>query len=161
MIIALLMSVMVYSFMSQPKQEVALSERAVPNEALTTLDGNKAQLHDYIGKPTMLLFWATWCIPCNEELPEVQTFYEEHGKDVNIVAINATDTEKSVEAVQQHVRSHGWTFPILIDEQKNMRQLFGALTVPTTIFLRANGEIAHEVYGPIDGAYMEEVLASL
>lgn len=166
-VIALLVSMSAYTFFqrAEPLAEqataVPLSERAVPNEALTTLHHEQAQLHDYIGKPTVLVFWATWCIPCNEELPEIQAFYEQFHDSVNVLAINATHTEASVEAVQQHVQQKQWTFPIFIDETKQVSQTFGAFTVPTTVILTADGEIAHEVYGPVDGAYIESIIATL
>lgn len=159
-VVLVLIVIMAYGFV-QKEPAVALGERAVPDQPLTTLAGKDAQLYDYVGKPTMLMFWATWCIPCNEELPQVQSFYEQHGDDIHILAVNATDTEKSVDAVRNHVENKGWTFPIFIDEERQLRQTFGALTVPTTVFLHANGEIAHEVYGPIDQSYMEDILAEL
>ncbi|MEE1131522.1 MAG: TlpA disulfide reductase family protein [Caryophanon sp.] len=157
-VLALLL-IMAYSFLQT--EQVVLGERAVSDQPLTNANGQSEQLYDYVGKPTMLTFWATWCIPCSEEMPHVQSFYEQHGDDIHILAVNATDTEKSIEAVRTHVKQEGWTFPVFIDEKRQLRQIFGALTVPTTVFLQANGEIAHEVYGPIDEAYMESILAEL
>lgn len=166
-VIIVLIAISIYTFF-QPKEELAanegtvhVSERAVPNQMLTTLQNEQVELYDFIGKPTVLIFWATWCIPCNEELPEVQAFYEQFQEQVHVVAINATYTEASVDAVKQHVRSKGWTFPIFIDEKKTVSQTFGAFTVPTTVILTAEGEITHEVYGPVNRTYLEEVIAAL
>lgn len=143
---------------NQPDQP--LSERAVRDFTLPTILGEEKALYDYLGKPVVLVFWATWCVPCNEELPKVQKYYEAN-QDVQIITVNATDTEKNVEAVAKHVASKGWTFPVLVDETGEVRQTFGAFSVPMTVFLRADGTIAHEVFGPIDEAYIEGIVSKM
>jgi len=137
-----------------------LSDRAVRDFKLPTILGEESALYDYLGKPVVLVFWATWCGPCNEELPKVQKYYETN-KDVQIITINALDTERNVETVAKHVASNGWTFPVLVDETGEVRQSFGAFSVPMTVFLSADGAIAHEVYGPIDEAYIDDIISKM
>lgn len=138
-----------------------LSKHAVPNQKLITLNNKEMTLYDNLGKPTVLVFWASWCIPCNEELPEIQNFYSEYKDSVNVVTINATDTELNIKSLTKYLDDKNWTFPIFIDEKGDIRKTFGAFTVPTTVFLSADGELVHDVYGPIDTNYIIEILSTI
>lgn len=140
--------------------DIQLSDRAVRNFELPNLTGEQKTLYNYLGKPVVLVFWATWCGPCNEEMPRLQNYYETK-KDVQIVTVNATDTEASIETVTKYATKKGWDLPILLDETGDIRKRFGGFTIPTTIFLSANGEIVHEVYGPIDEAYIDNIISEL
>lgn len=140
--------------------DIKLSDRAVRNFELPNLRGERKTLYNYLGKPVVLVFWATWCGPCNEEMPRLQNYYDTK-KDVQIVTVNATDTEASIETVTKYATKKGWDLPILLDETGDIRKRFGGFTIPTTIFLSANGEIVHEVYGPIDEQYIDNIISEL
>lgn len=140
--------------------DIKLSDRAVRNFELPNLRGEPKTLYNYLGKPVVLVFWATWCGPCNEEMPRLQNYYDTK-KDVQIVTVNATDTEASIETVIKYATKKGWDLPILLDETGDIRKRFGGFTIPTTIFLSANGEIVHEVYGPIDEQYIDNIISEL
>lgn len=139
---------------------IKLSDRAVQNFELPNISGEQTTLYNYLGKPVVLVFWATWCGPCNEEMPHLQNYYETK-KDVQIVTVNATDTEASIDTVTKYATKKGWDLPILMDETGDIRKRFGGFTIPTTIFLSANGEIVHEVYGPIDEQYIDNIINEL
>lgn len=140
--------------------DIKLSDRAVQNFELPNISGEQTTLYNYLGKPVVLVFWATWCGPCNEEMPHLQNYYETK-KDVQIVTVNATDTEASIDTVTKYATKKGWDLPILMDETGDIRKRFGGFTIPTTIFLSANGEIVHEVYGPIDEQYIDNIINEL
>ena len=139
--------------------DIKLSDRAVRNFELPNIKGEQKTLYNYLGKPVVLVFWATWCGPCNEKMPRLQNYYEK--KDVQIVTVNATDTEASIATITKYATKKGWDLSILIDETGDIRNRFGGFTIPTTIFLSGNGEIVHEVYGPIDEAYIDNIIKSL
>lgn len=140
--------------------DIKLSDRAVRNFELPNISGEQTTLYNYLGKPIVLVFWATWCGPCNEEMPRLQNYYETK-KDVQIVTVNATDTEASIDTVTKYATKKGWDLPILLDETGDIRKRFGGFTIPTTIFLSGNGEIVHEVYGPIDEQYIDNIINEL
>ncbi|WP_342558884.1 TlpA disulfide reductase family protein [Metasolibacillus sp. FSL K6-0083] len=169
-VICILITLLLLNYLSSYEKEtiqeqtntsdIVLSNRAVQNFELPNLLGEKKALYNYLGKPVVLAFWATWCGPCNEEMPRLQNYYATN-QDAHIVAINATDTEASIAAVTKYANNKGWDLPILFDETGEIRKRFGGFTIPTTVFLSANGEIVHEVYGPIDEAYIDNILGQL
>lgn len=110
--------------------------------ALTDLDGEIVRLSDYRGRKVLLNFWATWCPPCKAEMPHVQKFYEEERlRDVVVLGVNLTDTEKSADRVGEFTRERELTFPILLDESGQARSLYRVRAYPTSIFIDSQGVI--------------------
>src|SRR5699024_12509827 len=72
-----------------------------PNLEIKTLDGEKVKLSDYEGEKVIVNFWATWCPPCREEIPDLQKLYDNY--DVEILAIDLTETESSLDVVEEFV----------------------------------------------------------
>lgn len=68
--------------------------KSAPDFELTKLDGTNVKLSDLKGKKVILNFWATWCGPCQQEMPDMEAFYKEHKENVEILAINYTPSEK-------------------------------------------------------------------
>ncbi|HLR23447.1 MAG TPA: TlpA disulfide reductase family protein, partial [Pseudogracilibacillus sp.] len=86
-----------------------------PDLELKTLDGEKVKLSDYEGEKVIVNFWATWCPPCREEIPDLQKLYDNY--DVEILAIDLTETESSLDVVEEFVYDEfEMTFPVLLDE---------------------------------------------
>lgn len=130
------------------------------NFKLPTLDEKIVELKDTRGKITILNFWASWCSPCQMEAPHLQTFYENNKDMVEILAVNITskDVRKDVE---KFVNEHQITFPVLLDETGDVSTMYGAFTIPTTIFLNEEGVIVQEFVGPMEEAFLTEVVESI
>lgn len=130
------------------------------NFKLPTLDGKIVELKDTRGKITILNFWASWCSPCQMEAPHLQTFYENNKDMVEILAVNITskDVRKDVE---KFANEHQITFPVLLDETGDVSTMYGAFTIPTTIFLNEEGVIVQEFVGPMEEAFLTEVVESI
>lgn len=130
------------------------------NFKLPTLDGKIVELKDTRGKITILNFWASWCSPCQMEAPHLQTFYENNKDMVEILAVNITskDVRKDME---KFVNEHQITFPVLLDETGDVSTMYGAFTIPTTIFLNEEGVIVQEFVGPMEEAFLTEVVESI
>jgi thiol-disulfide isomerase/thioredoxin len=90
-------------------------------------------------QPTVITAWATWCGPCTAQMPEIDRFYDEHGSDVNVVALNLTSTEPSTEEVRDYLDRHGLEFPVAVDETGAVSDRFGVTSTPTTVVLDAAG----------------------
>lgn len=118
---------------------IAIGEKA-PDFELKTLSGDTIKLSDYRGKKVMLNFWATWCPPCKEEMPDMEKFHQANGEEVVILAVNI-DPQFNVE---QFVSEMGITFPILLDEKDEVNSQYQILTVPTTYFIDKEGVIRHK-----------------
>src|SRR5699024_12007909 len=85
-----------------------------PDFELETLDGETVKLSDFRGERVMVNFWATWCPPCRAEIPDMQKFYEK--TDIQILAINLTDTESDQEKVPTFVNNYGMMLKVMLDE---------------------------------------------
>jgi thiol-disulfide isomerase/thioredoxin len=119
-----------------------------PDFELETLDGETVKLSDYRGEPVMLNFWATWCPPCRSEMPDMQRFYQD--TDMNILAINLTDTEANVKDVSQFVEEYDLTFTIPLDQGNIVGNRYQIRPIPTTYMLDSNGIIQFNVFGPLN-----------
>src|SRR5699024_6659259 len=86
-----------------------------PDLELKTLDGEKVKIYDYEVEKVIVNFWATWCPRCREEIPDLQKLYDNY--DVEILAIDLTETESSLDVVEEFVYDEfEMTFPVLLDE---------------------------------------------
>ncbi|WNB91378.1 redoxin domain-containing protein [Bacillus sp. NEB1478] len=128
-----------------------------PNFTLNTLDGKQISLKDYRGKKVILNFWATWCPPCKEEIPEMMRFYKEyHTKNVEILAVNLAFTETKPQKIKDFVRDYGMTFPIPLDEKNTINKQFRAVSIPTSYFINEKGMVKSRHVGPMDYDFMKK-----
>jgi peroxiredoxin len=120
----------------------AVSSESAPDFAVTTLDGKTITKASLQGKPTLLMFWASWCGTCQQELPNVKALYEQHkAKGLQAVAIGFQDEEASI---RDYVQAHQSTFvfPAAYDTRNQVSTLFKARGTPTFVLLDAQGRIA-------------------
>ncbi|MDP2688715.1 MAG: TlpA disulfide reductase family protein, partial [Deltaproteobacteria bacterium] len=106
-------------------------------------------LGDYRGKVIFLNFWATWCKPCEEEMPSMQALYEGlSGRDFEILAVSV-DSE-GPETVRKYAKKYGLGFQILHDRKGKVKETYKTTGVPETFIIDQNGIIAEKVWGPRD-----------
>lgn len=133
-----------------------------PDFVLETLEGENVQLSDYRGKKVLVNFWATWCGPCREEMPAMQEFYDDYADEIEILAVNVTDSEKSVDDVQNFIDEFDFTYPILLDTDMGVSNEYRAVGLPTTYFIGTDGIIqVPRKIGPMTYDYMEETMQML
>ncbi len=120
-----------------------------PDFTLPSLVGNPVRLSNYRGKVVFLNFWATWCPPCREEMPSMESLYQRlKGRDFEMLAVSI-DT-KGVDLVQSFVATYALTFPVLLDPNKKIYRLYGLTGVPETFIIGKNGVIILRIIGPRD-----------
>ena len=118
----------------------AVTPRA-PDFTVTDADGNLVNLYDFLGKPIIVNFWASWCGPCRSEMPDIQKAYEQYGNEIHFLIINLTDgSRETVEAARDYVSQEGYTFPIYFDTTLNAASVYGAYSIPMTFFIGAEGQ---------------------
>ncbi|WP_273835659.1 redoxin domain-containing protein [Guptibacillus sedimenti] len=123
---------------------------------LETMEGKEVSLSDYEGQPVFLNFWATWCPPCEEEMPDIQQFSDEYGEEVAVLSVNFTKFEPNKEAIPKFVESHNLTFPILMDrEGKVGENLYQVISMPTSFMIDREGVIRQKRVGPLTLKDME------
>lgn len=126
-----------------------------PDFTLTTLDGDTITLSDFRGQPVLVNLWASWCLPCRAEMPAMQKVYDAYADDGFIVlAVNAT-AQDSRAAAQAFVAEFGFTYPILLDADGRVADLYQLRAFPSSYFIDANGVIQDVVFGgPMDEALL-------
>lgn len=120
-----------------------------PAYGAVSLAGDSVSLEELRGKVVLLNVWATWCIPCREEIPALQRLHEENaarGLEVVGVSVDAPGEEESI---RDFVREFGVTFPIWYDEENVVTPTFRLIGVPSTYLIDREGQIVWKFMGPI------------
>ncbi len=120
-----------------------------PRYAATTLAGDSASTSALAGKVVLLNIWATWCAPCRDEIPYLQSLYERHragGLEIVGVSVDARGQES---AIREFARDFGMTYPIWRDPDERVQSLYLALGVPSTYLIDRAGILRWRRLGTI------------
>jgi peroxiredoxin len=132
---------------------------AAPDFTLPQLNGEPLTLSDFRGKPAIVNFWASWCPPCQKELPALQNAYTVYGDKIGFVAV---DVKEDAGTVTTFIENMNLSFPIVLDSNGDISNvLYEVRGIPTTIFVDANGVVTARHVGPLDEATIDEYLAPL
>lgn len=118
-----------------------------PDFRLNDLDGKAHSLSDYRGKWVVVNYWATWCPPCLDELPELARFHEEH-KDTNGLVLGVNYEELDEERLKRFVDEYFIPYPILRGSPE-MSTLGPVRGLPTTYLIAPDGRIVARKSGPV------------
>ncbi|MFQ5464489.1 MAG: TlpA disulfide reductase family protein [Thermodesulfobacteriota bacterium] len=145
-----IIAVVVFIVLGQKKKfEPVVAGSEVIDFTLPDLDGYPTKLSDFKGKVVFLNFWATWCKPCEDEMPSMQMLYETlEGEPFEIVAVSV-DSE-SADVVKEFVEKYGITFTVLHDRKGRVKETYKTTGVPETFIVDQNGYVAEKFWGPRD-----------
>ncbi len=130
-----------------------------PDFILQFADGTKTKLSDWQGQPVVLNFWATWCAPCREEMPEFVAAYERYQDDgLVIVGVNA---QESASQAAGFIEDFNMAFPVALDARGDVQQLYNVRGLPTTVFIDREGRIVERWAGLLRASALEELLAEI
>ncbi len=147
-----------FSFSSENKTEALFTKIGVqpikgnkkaPNFYLEDLKGEKWELKNLKGKVIFLNFWATWCGPCKEEMPSIESLHQQL-KEKDFVFLTISADYKKEEAVKEFIAKHRYTFPVLIDQQSLAFNLYEVRMMPTTFIIDKKGRMIGRAIGPRD-----------
>ena len=130
----------------KPKKELT---NPAPNFTVLDYNGNQVKLSDYIGKPIVLNFWATWCGYCKLEMPDFERARLEN-PDVIFLMVNATDgVYETVESAKAFIESNGYGFEVVFDTMEQAQSAYHITGFPTTYFIDEVGNLVAYARGAI------------
>ncbi len=139
--------------------QVKLTDQPAPNFSLRTLDQTTAALSDYRGRIVFLNFWATWCVPCQRELPAFTQFMAAQTDKTNgpiVLGVNLGETYDDVRKYLDARQVAG--FPILLDINYKAVDLYGVGPIPVTFVIDPHGIIRYSKYGEMKPADLQSYL---
>ena len=125
--------------------------------------GNEHTLSEYKGKTIFLNFWATWCPPCREEMPDIEEIYNEYGKnnnDIIVLGVAAPNLgrEGSEEEIVNFLSENNYTFPVVMDFGGELVYKYDIVVFPSTFIINEDGEIVHKIVGAMDKESMQRLI---
>jgi peroxiredoxin len=140
----------------QERQPSPMEGKPAPMFELPDLNGKTVKLADYAGKVLFINIWATWCVPCREEMPSMEALYKQiKGPGFEMLAVSVDEAGAS--AVKPFMEELGLTFPALLDTKSEVAALYKTTGVPETFIVNKDGIIIHHVVGPTDWSRPEVV----
>ena len=124
---------------------------SAPNFSFPDLSGKIVSLADFKGKVILLNIWATWCLPCVQEMPSMEKLYKEL-KDEGLEILAVSIDKLGSEAVRPFMKNHKLSFPALTDTDGKIKTLYQITGVPESFIIDKDGIIVEKIIGPRDWA---------
>jgi len=161
-IIVVPLALLLLSGFGRDPREIAspLIGQPAPTWTFTTLDGDTLSTDELAGRPYLVNFWASWCIPaCVDEHPVLASAFERHGDELTVVGVLYQDSPADAEAFLARYGDAGYGH--LIDESGRLAIDYGVTGPPETFFVDADGIVRARQWGPLTDALVDERLASI
>ncbi|AOH48427.1 MAG: TlpA family protein disulfide reductase [Centipeda sp. (in: firmicutes)] len=146
---------------AQPSAEQSkgsgLRGEAAPTFKLKDLAGADVAV-EAKGKPYIINFWATWCPPCQAEIPDLAAFHAAHKDTVDFYAVNL---QEDAQPVQKFMAERKVELPVVLDTQGAAANLYGVRAIPTTVVVDRDGKIAYRKTGGVTKEELEDVISKL
>lgn len=127
----------------------------LPKTMVRDINGKQIAFNETIekGKLTLVSFWATWCIPCKQEIKNIKTKLPDWQKelDFNYMTVSIDDS-RATAMVKTYSKSQGWTFPVYLDPNSDLKRSLNFQNVPYTMIVDKNGKIVYQHTGYEEGS---------
>lgn len=133
-------------------------DEPAPDFALKDTSGNVVSLSDYAGQPVWLNFWASWCIPCRDELPDIQALADEFGDKLVVLTINQGQSRSTATGFWDEI---GIDLPILLDSNQDLANQYRLVGLPNNFFIDSDGVLRAFNYGFLTQSQMREDLTKI
>lgn len=131
--------------------QIAAGEKAT-DFTLENLQGEKVTLSAFRGKVVFLNIWATWCPPCREEMPSLETLYDDFKNHKDFVMLAVSQDIKGRKAVLPYIHKHGYRFEVLLDPDNKVGEAYDVSGVPETFIIDQKGRIVAHHMGAFNWA---------
>jgi len=136
-----------------------LTPPSAPDFDLETLDGSRLQMASLRGRVVLLNFWASWCAPCREEMPDLETAYQRY-RDNGFIVVGVNVAESARQA-RDFATEFDVTFPIVLDGDAATANQLGISGLPVSLLVDGSGEIVYRHIGRIPLITLEAKLRPL
>ena len=160
LVVLAVIGLLAYGLLSKGENQIAIGQTA-PDKELTRLNGGgQGKIADYRGRWVLVNFWASWCQPCRAEAPALEAFDQAHAKQgFTVLGINLYDSTGDAAAF---IHRYGLTYPQLRESGGDDRkQAYGMTGFPENFLVNPQGKLALIHRGPVDEAYLRQVVAPL
>ena len=142
-----------------PATSPAVVGAVAPSFTLSDLDGNTVSLEDLRGRPVILNFWASWCMPCVEEFPLLRAAAERHAED-GLAVVGIVYQDRS-QAARDFMARNGGTWPAAVDPGDRVASAYGIVGPPETFFIGRDGTIVARQIGQFSATSLEQKVAAI
>ncbi len=129
------------------------------NFTVADRNGNEVKLSDFIGKPIVINFWASWCGPCRSELPHFNKLAKEYEGRVHFLMVNLSGEDK--QSIIRFVERNGYTFPLYFDNTNSGANAYSVSSIPVTVFITAEGKIGEQRVGALSEAVLRNYITQM
>ncbi len=137
-----------FSFTMANKADIPRQGDPAPDFEIENLDGEMESLSDYKGKVVVLNYFATWCVPCVDEAPELEAFSREYGDQYKLLIIDRGETRDRVKKFIEKHDARSSTY--LFDYNSKVSKMYGVLKQPESFVIDKEGVIREYIQGPIN-----------
>ena len=128
-----------------------------PDFTVYDADGEPVRLSDFRGTPVVINFWASWCGPCQSEMPAFDTAVAEYEGQVRFLMVNLTDGSQETQATAQaFLDEQGYAFPVYFDLDLEAASAYGVYGIPVTYFVDAEGRAVAQARSAISAEVLEK-----
>ncbi|MEM7562034.1 MAG: TlpA disulfide reductase family protein [Pseudomonadota bacterium] len=126
---------------------------------LVSVEGDKTNLNQYQGKWVVVNYWATWCVPCLEELPHLQAFHDDHA-DVDAIVIGINKEKIGAERLHEFLETYFISYPVFVSKPREKSSLGVVPGLPTSFLISPQGEMVKRRIGPVTREMLEGFIAN-
>jgi len=135
---------------------VMKAKTRAPDFTVVDSNGGNVKLSDMKGKPVVINFWASWCPPCRNEMPDFEEVFREMGAGVQFMMVNLIGGGETREKADAFIERQGFTFPVFYDMTGEAAGQYNVRAIPMTIFVDAEGNVTGSSTGMLNKASLLE-----